>query len=85
MVCKAPFPSGQITRKGWQGKVIAPKSALCTICISTFLDFSLCSLCQAQRDEELFLLQSSVSDPRSGKNYNTELHMYEMQVLWKKL
>lgn len=85
MACKSLFPLGQITRVGWQDKAIAPKSAHCTSCISTLLDLSLGSLCQAQRDEELFLLQSSVSDPRSGKNYSTLLQMYELQVLWKEL
>lgn len=85
MVCKFLFPLGQITREGWQDKAIAPKSAHCTSCISSPLDLSLGSMCQVRRDEELFLLQSSVSDPRSGKNYSTVLQMYEMQVLWKKL
>lgn len=75
MVCKSLFPLGQITRDGWQDKTLAPKSAHYTGCISTLPDLRLCSLCQAQHDKELFLLQSSVSDPRSGKNSDNDLQM----------
>lgn len=61
-------PSEQITGTGWQDKAISPKSTHCTSCISTPLDLSLGFLGQAQHDEDLFLLRSSASDPRSGNS-----------------
>lgn len=55
-ICKALFPSGQISSAGWRDEVIAPKFTHCTSCISTPLDPSLDFLGQAHHDEDLFLL-----------------------------